>query len=176
MPPRLNLTEQYVAAIASGDLDVELNADSVIAFLGGTKRHVAYAEAATELGYAPFGEEIEAIGPEDIATLEFSNTDTLVELVLEGAAITDGWTLKQLDELVPDPVPDSIRAGLSEVLEASIENGFLPAAVPVDMLILGYALALRGGLNPEETAQRTNFVNELQDALQTALYNVDGVA
>jgi putative GTP pyrophosphokinase len=165
------LDERYLAAVDAGDLNVELNADSLAAFLNVTRRHIAYQHVAEELGYNAF--ELEG---DDAASLDYSNMKTLAELAVVGADLTGRWMLKDFDEIVPDPVPDYLKTGLSEILDNSLRNGFHPTAVPVDMLILGYVIALRGGLDPDDTAAMTAFVDELREAIKEALYNVEEIS
>jgi putative GTP pyrophosphokinase len=160
------LDAQYVASIGAGDFDVELNADSLSAFLNVTERHLAYQREAEALGYLSFdGETL----PEDVD----QGLATLIRLALEGADLTARDDLAYFNELLPDPMPEHIRDGMKEIFASSVEKGFTPMADPIDMMVLAYCIALRGGLDPESTAENTPYRPALKAALRIALSNWD---
>jgi putative GTP pyrophosphokinase len=160
------LGADYAAAIEEGNLDLEINADSLAAFLKVTQRHMHYSRVAEELGYARFGELID----KRAADWTLANFHGFVDLVLYGSDVVEQSTLTHLDEVVPEPAPDHIRAGIREIFEKT-ERGFLPIALPISMLSLGYAISLREYLDPEDVMLILNLPIGLSVGLESALNN-----
>ncbi len=97
--------------------------------------------------------------------------DSFVKKVkAEGQRWPDPLTevLAGLDRVLAEPAPDHIRDGLAEVLEET--RGLLPVALPVVMLSLAYAVALRGELDPEFVMLTLNLPQELTEGLEPVLY------
>jgi ppGpp synthetase/RelA/SpoT-type nucleotidyltranferase len=162
------LDADYVAALETGNFDIEINADSLAAFLKVTQRHMHYSKVAEEVGYARFGEMVD----ERAADWSLANFHAFVDLVLYGSDVMEQPTLADLDQLVPEPAPDYLRSGLREIFEET-ERGFLPTALPIPMLSLGYTVALRGYLEPDVVMLMLNLPVGLGVGLESVLYEFD---
>lgn len=159
------LDADYVAALEAGNFDVEINADSLAAFLKVTQRHMHYARVAEEIGYAKYGEFTD----ERAADWTLAHFHEFVDLVLFGSDVTEESKLADLDRILPDPAPDYLREGLKEIRDISGRNGLLPRALPVVTLILGYAIAMGDELGPQDILDTLSLPVELSYALQSVL-------
>jgi len=162
------LDADYVAALEAGDFDIEIDADSLAAFLKVTQRHLHYSKVAEEVGYARFGEVVD----ERAADWTLANFHAFVDLVLYGSDVTEQSKLADLDLVVPEPAPDYLRFGLREIFDKS-DRGFLPIALPVPMLSLAYALALRDFLEPDLVTMMLNLPRELSVGLESVLFEFE---
>ena len=148
------LVKQYVKDVGIGDYDIELNLASMDAYLESSKQHLKWMRIAEEVGF----KKPEQVSPEG----EETNRSRLLK-ILQTSGIT---TIHEFNGMLGD-VDNWGKDVLGKVCKASSKEGFVPFAVPHDVLTI---LTVFG---------RKNFISRLEiveidfkDPLTEALFEV----
>ena len=123
------LAEQYSEDVSKGEYDIELNMSSLRTYLKSSKQHLEWMKIAEKLGYR----------------IEYDYKDEYVDLKADRVDITLGFLLRILQGSGIETIRD-FHALLNEardwgedmlkrVLEISSKKGFVPFAVPSDILL-----------------------------------------
>jgi hypothetical protein len=151
------LTERYEAAIGSGDLDLDLNGESLRAYLRASNLVQALIDAAAEAG----------LQRDDSYVLDRAHVEDGVLWLVQHNGFT---TLRALDEYLR-AIMERAPQILGELARLSTEAGYTPWAV-ADSIVEWLLLVLRRADN--ETILMLRYRPEIDDALNTLIGNPIG--
>jgi putative GTP pyrophosphokinase len=140
----------YARAVDKGKLDLELNADSLDAYLKANQADARWAKVAISVGFEKPSEDESVNDRSDLLkVLDQTGIHTVAQFdqILQGA---ESWG----------------RERLMRFCKKAIEQGFTPIAYPVDVLTFLTLLADDTGPR-EEAVIVSDFIEELQHALRT---------
>lgn len=146
---------RYQELVERGELDVELNGESLIAYLQSSETVAALAKAGREAGFR-----------EDPDPFEPGPTET-EELTLWLLRRTEIHTLRELDDFLREAEGRADRI-LHDIASISTGRGFQPWALP-DSIVQWLVLVLRRA--DPETIELMQYIDEIADSLNILIGN-----
>ena len=142
------LNKQYSKDVRKGEYDMELDLVSLTAYLNSSKQHLKWRKIAHEVGYREMAGEGSISG---------------VRRLLQALKNSRIQTINDFNLLLNE-AQDWGKAILELVCKLSGEKGFVPVAVPHDILTILTLYGKRKSITPS-MIEDTNFTHELQKAI-----------
>jgi GTP pyrophosphokinase len=151
-----DLREGYENELARGELDVELNAESLIAYLRVSDAVAALVQVGVDAGLQV---------DEDEFLPRPSSIEQSLLWVLKQSGID---SIRQLDEFIQSAATRAPHV-LRDIARLSSEAGFLPWALP-DSIVEWLVLVLRRA--DSETVSLVRYYDQIEDTVNTLIGNV----
>ncbi len=148
------IEEHYTQEVKKGKLDIELDSSSLEVYLNSTKQHLKWMKIAEQVGFGSV-RPLETITKEDIQK-EKSRLLRILHL-------TSIKTIGELDKLI-ESASKWGKDVLARICKISSDQGFIPFAVPGDVITI-LVIYARKDILDHEAIEQIHFRSELQEAI-----------